>query len=48
MSNFRCPYYYWEAGHWRCMKIKDNLTLHDYDTYCTSETRCKQCPYYNK
>ena len=49
MSDFRCPFYWWDGKHWRCMKIpNDYLSLHDYDTYCTSKSKCQDCPYYNR
>ena len=37
MSDFRCPYYYWD-GDWKCEKSSDQKATHyDFDTYCTSE-----------
>lgn len=46
MSDFRCPRYWWDGNHWRCQNLPDDyLDLHDYDTYCTSKTRCLECPY---
>lgn len=48
MGSFRCPYYWWDGSNWRCRKTSDYLTLHDFDTYCTSSSRCKECPYYYK
>ncbi len=47
MASFRCPYYYWDAN-WYCAKLKSALSLHDYDTFCTDETRYRQCPYFNR
>ncbi len=48
MGSFRCPYYWWDGKHWRCRKISDYLNLYDFDTYCTNESKCKECPYYNR
>lgn len=48
MGSFRCPYYWWDGSHWRCLKISDYLSSYDFDTYCTSESKCKECPYYNR
>ena len=31
MSDFRCPYYYWDGSQWRCTKTDDYLNLHDFD-----------------
>lgn len=46
MSDFRCPYYYWDGG-WKCEKSSDQkATYYDFDTYCTSEENCKNCPNY--
>ena len=46
MSDFRCPYYYWD-GDWCCEKSSDQKATHsDFDTYCTSEENCKNCPNY--
>ena len=45
MSDFRCPYYYWD-GDWCCEKSSDQKATHsDFDTYCTSEENCKNCEY---
>ena len=41
-------YYYYENGEWKCLHCSGNSTLHDFDTYCTSESRCRECPYYNR
>lgn len=48
MGDFRCPYYYWDGSQWRCKHTNDYLDLHDFDTHCTDEKRCKECPYYDK
>ena len=48
MSDFRCPYYYYENGEWKCLHCSGNSTLHDFDTYCTSESRCRECTYYKR
>lgn len=48
MSDFRCPYYYWDGSQWRCKKSDDYSNLHDFDTYCTDSSRCEECPNYNK
>lgn len=46
MSDFRCPYYYWDRD-WKCEKSSDQKATHyDFDTYCTSEENCKNCPNY--
>ncbi|MEA4934072.1 MAG: hypothetical protein VB071_10935 [Lawsonibacter sp.] len=48
MSEFRCPNYYYDGSQWRCTKTGDYLTLHDFDTYCTNESKCRSCSYYNR
>jgi len=49
MGSFRCPYYWWDGNNWRCRKLGDDyLNSYDFDTFCTSETRCRECPYYNR
>lgn len=49
MSDFRCPYYWWDGKHWRCLKIpNDYLSRYDYDTFCTKKDRCADCRYFNK
>lgn len=47
MSSFRCMYYRWDTI-WYCLKIGESITSYDFDTYCTDESRCKDCPYYNR
>ena len=48
MSDFRCPYYYWD-GNWKCRKSTNHTcTSYEFDTYCTDARKCSDCPYYNK
>ena len=48
MSEFRCPFYYWDGANWRCAKISDYLSGYDFDTYCTSKSRYVECEYYKR
>lgn len=45
MSSFRCPNYVWN-GNWYCLVIKEYITSYDFDTYCSDENRCGDCPYH--
>ncbi len=46
MSSFRCPFYYYDGGKWRCTRVSSALSSYDFDTYCTDEYKYVQCPYY--
>jgi len=52
MSSFRCKYYYYESGEWRCRKLdntqKNDLSLSEFETYCCSESKHTDCPYYRR
>ena len=48
MSDFRCPYYYWD-GDFGCYACDSGrATSYEFDTYCSSETGCYRCPYFKR
>ena len=48
MSDFRCPYYFWN-GDFCCAAVEGaRPTSLEFEIYCTSPSGCYNCPRFKK